>query len=184
MNEQADLILMEAEEKMEKSIHALQHDFASIRTGRANPALLDVVHIEYYGVDSPIKQIASISVPEGNQLYIKPFDKSTLKKIESAIQASQLGLQPQNDGVGIRLVLPQLTTERRKELAKQAEKLSEHGKVAVRNIRREANEHIKKLELTEDAEHGYIEDVQSLTDKFVEKVDQVTKVKIEEIMAI
>ncbi len=184
MNEQADLILMEAEEKMEKSIHALQHDFASIRTGRANPALLDVVHIEYYGVDSPIKQIASISVPEGNQLYIKPFDKSTLKKIESAIQASQLGLQPQNDGVGIRLILPQLTTERRKELAKQAEKLSEHGKIAVRNVRREANEHIKKLELTEDAEHGYIEDVQSLTDKFVEKVDQVTKVKIEEIMAI
>jgi ribosome recycling factor len=184
MNEQADLILLEAEEKMEKSIHALQHDFSSIRTGRANPALLDVVHIEYYGVDSPIKQIASISVPEGNQLYIKPFDKSTLKKIETAIQASQLGLQPQNDGVGIRLILPQLTTERRKELAKQAEKLAEHGKIAVRNVRREANEHIKKLELTEDAEHGYIEDVQSLTDKFVEKVDQVTKIKIDEIMAI
>ncbi|MDX9807837.1 MAG: ribosome recycling factor [Acholeplasma sp.] len=184
MNEQADLLLLEAEEKMEKSIHALQHDFASIRTGRANPALLDVVHIEYYGVDSPIKQIASISVPEGNQLYIKPFDKSTLKKIETAIQASQLGLQPQNDGVGIRLILPQLTTERRKELAKQAEKLAEHGKIAVRNVRRETNEHIKKLELTEDAEHGYIEDVQTLTDKFVEKVDQVTKIKIDEIMAI
>jgi len=184
MNEQADLILLEAEEKMEKSIHALQHDFASIRTGRANPALLDIIQIEYYGVDSPIKQIAAISVPEGNQLYIKPFDRSVLKKIESAIQASQLGLQPQNDGVGIRLVLPQLTTERRKELAKQAEKLAEHGKVAVRNVRREANEHIKKVDLTEDAEHGYIEDVQTLTDKFIEKVDQVTKIKIDEIMAI
>lgn len=184
MNEQADLILLEAEEKMEKSIHALQHDFSSIRTGRANPALLDNVVIEYYGVDSPIKQIASISVPEGNQLYIKPFDRGVIKKIESAIQASSLGLQPQNDGVGIRLVLPQLTTERRKELAKQAEKLAEHGKVAVRNVRREANEHIKKLDLTEDAEHGYIEDVQSLTDTYVEKVDQVTKVKIDEIMAI
>lgn len=150
MNEQADLLLLEAEEKMEKSIHALQHDFASIRTGRANPALLDVVHIEYYGVDSPIKQIASISVPEGNQLYIKPFDKSTLKKIETAIQASQLGLQPQNDGVGIRLILPQLTTERRKELAKQAEKLAEHGKIAVRNVRRETNEHIKKSRRASD----------------------------------
>lgn len=184
MNEQADLILLEAEEKMEKSIFALQHDFSSIRTGRANPALLDNVVIEYYGVDSPIKQIASISVPEGNQLYIKPFDRGVIKKIESAIQASSLGLQPQNDGVGIRLVLPQLTTERRKELAKQAEKLAEHGKVAVRNVRREANEHIKKLDLTEDAEHGYIEDVQSLTDTYVEKVDQVTKVKIDEIMAI
>lgn len=184
MNEQADLILMETEEKMEKSIHALQHDFASIRTGRANPALLDNVMVEYYGVDSPIKQIASISVPEGNQLYIKPFDRSIIKKIESAIQASQLGLQPQNDGLGIRLVLPQLTTERRKELAKQAEKLAEHGKVAVRNVRREANEHIKKLDLTEDAEHGYIEDVQALTDSFIEKVDQVTKIKIDEIMAI
>ena len=184
MNEQADLILMETEEKMEKSIHALQHDFASIRTGRANPALLDNVMVEYYGVDSPIKQIASISVPEGNQLYIKPFDRSIIKKIESAIQASQLGLQPQNDGLGIRLVLPQLTTERRKELAKQAEKLAEHGKVAIRNVRREANEHIKKLDLTEDAEHGYIEDVQTLTDSFIEKVDQVTKIKIDEIMAI
>ena len=184
MNEQADLILMETEEKMEKSIHALQHDFASIRTGRANPALLDNVMVEYYGVDSPIKQIASISVPEGNQLYIKPFDRSIIKKIESAIQASQLGLQPQNDGLGIRLVLPQLTTERRKELAKQAEKLAEHGKVAIRNVRREANEHIKKLDLTEDAEHGYIEDVQALTDSFIEKVDQVTKIKIDEIMAI
>jgi ribosome recycling factor len=184
MNEQADLILMETEEKMEKSLHAMQHDFSSIRTGRANPALLDSIMVEYYGVDSPIKQIASISVPEGNQLYIKPFDRSVLKKIETAIQASSIGIQPQGDGVGIRLTLPQLTTERRKELAKQADKLAEHGKVAVRNVRREANEHIKKLDLTEDAEHGYIEDVQSLTDMFIEKIDQATKLKVEEIMAI
>lgn len=184
MNEQADLLLMETEEKMEKSIHALQHDFSSIRTGRANPALLDAIVVEYYGVDSPIKQIASISVPEGNQLYIKPFDRSVLKKIETAIQASSLGIQPQSDGIGIRLLLPQLTTERRKELSKQAEKLAEHGKVAIRNVRRDANDHIKKLGLTEDAEHGYIEDVQSLTDTFIEKVEQVTKIKIEEIMAI
>ncbi|MBM7453455.1 ribosome recycling factor [Acholeplasma morum] len=184
MNEQADLVLFEIEEKMEKSVHAMLHDFSSIRTGRANPALLDSLVVEYYGVDSPVKQIASISVPEGNQLYVKPFDRSLLKKIETAIQASSLGLQPQNDGIGIRLVLPQLTTERRKELSKQAEKLSEHGKVAIRNLRRDANEQIKKIGLTEDSEHGYIEDVQTLTDTYIQKIEQATKTKIEEIMAI
>lgn len=184
MNEQADLVLFEIEEKMEKSVHAMLHDFSSIRTGRANPALLDSLVVEYYGVDSPVKQIASISVPEGNQLYVKPFDRSLLKKIETAIHASSLGLQPQNDGIGIRLVLPQLTTERRKELSKQAEKLSEHGKVAIRNLRRDANEHIKKIGLTEDSEHGYIEDVQTLTDTYIQKIEQATKTKIEEIMAI
>ncbi|MDY0211038.1 MAG: ribosome recycling factor [Acholeplasma sp.] len=184
MNEQADLILFEIEEKMEKSLHAMQHDFSSIRTGRANPALLDSLSVEYYGVDSPVKQIASVTVPEGNQLYIKPFDRSLIKKIETAIQASSLGLQPQNDGVGIRLILPQLTTERRKELSKQAEKLAEHGKVAIRNLRREANDQIKKLGLAEDSEHGYVEDVQSLTDTYIEKIEQATKIKIEEIMSI
>lgn len=184
MNEQADMVLLEIEERMEKSVYAMRHDFSTIRTGRANPSLLDVITIEYYGVQSPIKQIAAISVPEGNQLYIKPFDRSVIKQIETAIHASNLGLQPQSDGVGIRLILPLLTTERRKELSKQADKLAEHGKVAVRNLRREANDQIKKLELAEDAEHGYVEDVQTLTDSYVEKIDNETKLKIEEIMAI
>lgn len=184
MNEQADMVLLEIEERMEKSVHAMRHDFSTIRTGRANPSLLDVIVIEYYGVDSPIKQIAAISVPEGNQLYIKPFDRSVIKKIETAIQASNLGLQPQNDGVGIRLILPQLTTERRKDLSKQAEKLSEHGKVAIRNLRREANDQIKKLDLAEDSERGYVLDVQTLTDAYIERIDSETRLKIEEIMAI
>lgn len=184
MNEQADMLLMEIEEKMEKAISATKHEFSTIRTGRANPALLDSIMIEYYGVLSPIKQISSITVPEANQLYIKPFDRSSLRNIEHAIGASNLGLTPQSDGVGIRLVLPQLTGERRKELSKTAEKLSEHGKVAIRNVRRDGNDQIKKLGLTEDAEHGYLEDVQTLTNKYIEKIEEVTEIKIEEIMAI
>lgn len=184
MNEQADMLLMEIEEKMEKAIIATKHDFSSIRTGRANPALLDSIMIEYYGMLSPIKQISSITVPEANQLYIKPFDKSALKSIEHALGASSLGLTPQSDGIGIRLVLPQLTGERRKELSKQADKLSENGKVAIRNIRREGNDLVKKLGLSEDAEHGYLEDVQTLTDQFIVKLDEATQIKIDEITAI
>lgn len=184
MNEQADMLLMEIEEKMEKAIAATKHEFSSIRTGRANPALLDSIMIEYYGVLSPIKQISSITVPEANQLYIKPFDRSALKGIEHAISASTLGLQPQSDGVGIRLVLPQLTGERRKELSKNAEKLAENGKVAIRNVRRDGNDHLKKLGLTEDAEHGYLEDIQTLTNNYIDKIDEITEIKIQEIMAI
>lgn len=184
MNEQADLLLIEIEEKMEKSIEATKAEFATIRTGRANPALLDAVMVEYYGVETPIKQISSISVPEGNQLYIKPFDKSILRKIEYAIGTSPIGLTPQNDGIGIRLVLPALTGERRKALCKDVEKFVEAGKVAIRNVRREGNDHIKKLDLPEDSEHGYIEDVQTLTNKFTEKMEEIGKKKIEEIMVI
>lgn len=184
MNEQADMLLMEIEEKMEKAIAATKHEFSSIRTGRANPALLDSIMIEYYGVLSPIKQISSITVPEANQLYIKPFDRSALKGIEHAISASTLGLQPQSDGIGIRLVLPQLTGERRKELSKNAEKLAENGKVAIRNVRRDGNDHLKKLGLTEDAEHGYLEDIQTLTNNYIDKIDEITEIKIQEIMAI
>lgn len=184
MNEQADMLLMELEEKMEKVITSTKHDFSSIRTGRANPSLLDMISIEYYGVLSPIKQISSITVPEANQLYIKPFDRSMLKNIEHALGTSSLGLTPQSDGLGIRLVLPQLTGERRKELSKQADKYAENGKVAIRNVRRDGNDQVKKLELAEDAEHGYLEDVQTLTDRFIAKTDEITQIKIDEIMAI
>lgn len=184
MNEQADMILMEVEDHMSKTLDVLKREFAGIRTGRANPALLDKIHLPYYGVDTPLKQISSIAVVEGNQLFIKPYDKSVLKAIEHAIMASDLGLNPQNDGVGIRLILPALTEQRRRELIKDVERLGEHAKVGVRNVRRDGNEHIKKLDLTEDAEKGYLEDVQALTDQFVKKVDEEIKYKSEELLKI
>ncbi|MCF7932939.1 MAG: ribosome recycling factor [Acholeplasmataceae bacterium] len=184
MSEQADLILMDTEERMEKAIEALKRDFAGIRTGRANPALLDRIVLDYYGVETPLKQISSISVVEGNQLFIKPYDKSLLKQIEQAIYASNLGLNPLNDGIGIRLILPQPTEERRRELIKEVEKHGEGAKVAVRNIRRDSNDHMKKLGLSEDDEKGYLEDIQDLTDQFVKKVDQTITDKSEELLKI
>jgi len=184
MNEQADLLLMEIEEHMQKSIDALEREFAAIRTGRANPALLDHVKVDYYGAESPIRQIASVSIVEGNQLYIKPYDKSILKSLETAIYASDLGLNPLNDGVGLRLILPQPTEERRRELVKEVDKTAEDAKVAIRNIRRDGNHQIKKLELPEDEEKGYLDDVQSLTDRFVKKIDEMIKEKSNELMKI
>lgn len=183
-HEQADLILMDTEEHMEKSLHVLVKDFAQVRTGRANPALLDHIKIDYYGAESPVRQISSVSVVEGNQLYIKPYDKSALKPIETAIYASDLGLNPVNDGMGIRLILPQPTEERRRELVKEVEKLAEHAKVSIRNIRRDGNDHIKKLSLPEDDETGYLADVQELTDTYVKKVDEELKIKSEELLKI
>jgi len=183
-HEQADLILMEAEEHMQKSIRVLESEFAQVRTGRANPSLLDHIHIDYYGADSPINQVSSISVVEGSQLYIKPYDKSILKQIETAIYASDLGLNPLNDGVGIRLILPQPTEERRRALVKDVDKLSEHTKISIRNIRRDANDHMKKLSLPEDDEKGYLSDVQELTDKYIKLVDEKTKEKTNELLKI
>jgi ribosome recycling factor len=184
MNEQADMLLMETEERMEKALDALRRDFASIRTGRANPALLDRIALDYYGVETPLKQISSISVVEGNQLFIKPYDKSLLKQIETAIYASNLGLNPLNDGIGIRLILPQPTEERRRELIKEVEKHGEGAKVAVRNIRRDGNDHIKKLGLTEDDEKGYHADIQELTDTYIRKIDGQIKDKSDELLKI
>jgi ribosome recycling factor len=183
-HEQADMILMELEDHMEKSLHVLVKEFAQVRTGRANPALLDHVSIDYYGAQSPIRQISSVSVVEGNQLYIKPYDKSALKQIETAIYASDLGLNPMNDGMGIRLILPQPTEERRRELVKEVEKLAEHARISVRNIRRDGNDHMKKLGLPEDDEKGYLGDVQELTDKYIKKVDEELKSKTDELMKI
>jgi len=184
MNEHADLILVDVEERMEKAVESLRKEFATIRTGRANPALLDRIMIEYYGVPTPLKQISAISVVEGNQLYIKPFDKSSLKAIEQAIYASDLGLNPQNDGVGIRLILPHLTEETRRNLVKDVERIGEGSKVAVRNIRRDGNDQLKKAELTEDDEKGYLDDVQTLTDKYIKLIDEEIKIKSQEIMKI
>lgn len=183
-HEQADLILMECEDHMTKTIEVMKKEFAAIRTGRANPAILDRIHIEYYGAETPLKQVAAISVPEANQLYIKPFDRSTLKAIEHAIQASDIGINPQNDGVGLRMILPALTEQRRRDLVKEVEKLGESAKVGVRNVRRDGNEHIKRLSLPEDDEKGYLADVQELTDNFVKKVDDEIKVKSEDLLKI
>lgn len=179
-----DMILLEAEEKMDNAIKALQHDFATVRTGRANPAMLDVIMVEYYGVPTPVRQVGAITVPEGNQIYIKPYDKSILKEIEKAINASNLGLTPQNDGQGIRLVIPPMTEDRRKMLVKEVAKMEEGAKVAVRNVRRDANEALKKLGLPEDTEKGYLEDVQTLTDKKIAEVEAVTAEKEKDLMTI
>ena len=144
------MVLLEGEEKMDKAIAAYERELSTVRTGRANASLLDSISIDYYGVPTPVKQISSISIPEANQLYIKPYDKSSLKTIETAIFASPLGLTPQNDGNGIRLILPKMTEERRRELVKQVGKMEEAAKVAIRNVRRELNDDIKKLDLPEE----------------------------------
>ncbi|NLK12689.1 MAG: ribosome recycling factor [Candidatus Phytoplasma sp.] len=184
MTEQANLVIMEIEEKMEKTIESTIKEFSNIRTGRANPTILDRINVSYYGVDTALKQVASISLVESNQLYIKPYDSSLLTVIEQAILASQLGVTPQNDGVGIRLVFPQPTEQRRRELIKEVDKAAEHAKIAIRNVRRDGNDQIKKLGLTEDAEKGYLEDVQKLTDKFVKRIEEETKIKSDELLTI
>lgn len=182
--EELEMAQLEAEEKMDKAIAAYERELTTVRTGRANASLLDSISIDYYGVLTPVKQISSITIPEANQIYIKPFDKSSLKAIESAIFASPLGLTPQSDGNGIRLILPQMTEERRRELAKLVAKMSETAKVNVRNVRRDLNDQIKKLELPEDDEKAALEDCQKLTDKKIEEVEVVTKKKQDELMSM
>lgn len=179
-----EMVLLEVEEKMDKSIQAYEKELSQIRTGRSNPALLDSIAIDYYGAKTPIKQIASITVPEANQLYIKPFDRSTLKPVEQALSASSLGLTPQNDGSGIRLIFPPMTEERRRELTKMVSKFEESAKVNIRNIRRDGNDDIKKLKLTEDDEKGYLEDIQELTDKKIKEVEAKTSKKNQELLSI
>lgn len=182
--EELEMVLLEGEEKMDKAIAAYERELSTVRTGRANASLLDSIFIDYYGVLTPVKQISSISVPEANQLYIKPFDKSSVKDIEKSILASPLGLTPQNDGNGIRLILPKMTEERRKELVKLVGKMEEQAKVAIRNIRRELNDDIKKLDLPEDDEKGYLDDVQKMTDKKIAKIESVTETKNQDLMAV
>ncbi|MBU1145112.1 MAG: ribosome recycling factor [Firmicutes bacterium] len=183
-----DTILMEAEERMEHSIIALHKEYATIRSGRANPKMLERVTVDYYGALSPISQIASIQVPEATQIYIKPYDKSLLSKIERAIFAANLGVTPTNDGIGIRISLPPLTEENRKESVKVIHKMAEENKVGIRNIRRDAISDLKKLEkdkkLTEDDSKYYQDEVQKITDKFIEKIDEVFKEKEKDVMSI
>lgn len=174
--------------KMDKTLEILQEDFGAIRAGRANARVLDRITVEYYGVDTPVGQIGTISSPDARTLVIQPWDGSLLKKIEKAIQTSDLGINPQNDGRVIRLVFPQLTEERRRELAKQVRKYGEDAKVAVRNIRRDAMDYIKKLkkdsEITEDDQKKAEKDLQELTDKYIKKVDDACAVKEKELMEL
>lgn len=180
--------LQSYEEKMEKTISAVKSDFASIRAGRANAQVLDRISVEYYGTPTPLNQVASISSPDPRQLVIQPWDRNLLKAIEKAINTSDLGINPQNDGRVIRLTFPQLTEERRKDLTKQARKYGENGKVAIRNIRRDAMDKIKgmkkKAELTEDDVKNYEKDLQAITDKRCKEVDTLTAAKEKELMSV
>lgn len=181
-------VISEAEEKMKKSIEILRKDYSTLRAGRANPAILDKVQVDYYGTPTPINQLANISVPEPRLLTIQPWDKSAVPQVEKAILKSDLGLNPSSDGNVIRIVIPQLTQERRAELAKVIRKKAEETRVSVRNIRRDTNERIKGLEkaktVSEDEAKKGQDDVQKLTDKYIKEVDHVLETKEKEIMEV
>lgn len=176
-----------AEERMEKAVSALKRELATLRAGRASAALLDRIQVEYYGALTPVNQLANISTPDPRTLVIQPWDKSSMAEIERAIMKSDLGLTPANDGTIIRLTVPALTEERRIELVKQTKKYGEEAKVAVRNIRRDANDDIKKLEksdISEDESRRHQDDIQKSTDKYVAEVDKVLAAKEKEIMEV
>lgn len=177
-------ILLECETRMEEAIEALDKRFLNVRAGRANPSMLDGIMVEYYGVPTPLKQLANISVPEARQLSIKPFDKGILGDIEKAIFEANIGLTPNNNGEVIFMVIPALTEDRRKELVKQVKQIAEEGKIALRNIRQDANNDIKKLKLPEDVEKSGNEEVQELINKFNKQIEEKLKVKESELMTI
>ena len=181
-------LYQEYDVKMQKTIEVVVSDFAGVRAGRANAAVLDKITVEYYGTETPIQQVASISTPDARTLVIQPWDGTLLKAVEKALLASELGINPQNDGKVIRLIFPQLTEERRKELTKQVKKYGEGGKVAIRNIRRDAMEKFKamkkKSELTEDDLKELEEARQKLTDKRCKEIDDLTAKKEAELMAV
>lgn len=177
-------IIKETKEKMEKAMENLSKRMATVRAGRANPSSLDGVQAEYYGVLTPLKQLAIISVPEGNQLLIKPFDKSSLAAIEKAILASNLGYNPTNDGETLRIIIPALTEERRKELTKQVKAIAEDAKVSIRNIRHEAIEDTESLELPEDTEKGVENRIQDLVNTYNKKIEEELKVKEQELLTV
>ena len=184
MNEQ----IKNAQGKMEKCINSLKHEFSTTRAGRANPAVLDKVLVDYYGTPTPVQQMAAISVVEARNLLIQPWDATQLKAIEKAIIASDIGITPTNDGKALRLAFPQPTEDRRKELVKQTKKYGEEAKVTLRNVRRDTLEKFKTMkknnEITEDDMKGYEKDIQKLTDKFCDEVDKVVAEKEKEIMSI
>ncbi len=173
---------------MQKAVEAAQHDYQGIRTGRANPALLDRVTVEYYGSSLPVNQVATISVPEPRQIVIAPWDRGAIPHIERAILKSDLGLTPMTDGNVVRLNIPSLTEERRRDLIKQLHKKAEEHRVAVRNVRRDANEDLKRMEkageVSEDDVHRGQEQTQKLTEKYIDQIDRLTKAKEEELLEV
>lgn len=179
-------VLNDTEKRMKLSIQSLQGELGTIRAGRANASLLDRIQINYYGADTPLNQIAQITVPEARVLMISPYDKSTLGDIEKAINQSDIGIAPSNDGEVIRLIIPQLTEERRREIAKQVGGEAENAKISIRNIRRDAIDQVKKSEkdgdISQDELRAYEKDIQALTDKYVKKIDELAKEKEAEIM--
>lgn len=180
--------IMEFDQKMQKSVSVVAEEFAAIRAGRANPAVLDKITVDYYGTPTPIPQVGSVSVPEPRTLLIQPWDASVLKDIEKAILASDLGINPSNDGKCIRLAFPQLTEERRRDLIKQVKKIAEDGKVAVRNIRRDAMDKFKAMkkssEITEDDLKGLEDEIQKVTDKNCKDLDVMSEKKEKELLEI
>ena len=178
----------EFDAKMQKTVDVVSGDFASVRAGRANASVLDKITVDYYGTPTPINQVASVSSPDPRSLMIQPWDATLLKEIEKAIQTSDLGINPQNDGKVIRLIFPQLTEERRKELGKQVKKYAENGKIAVRNIRRDAMDRLKaaekKNEMTEDDRKDCEKELQDLTDKYCKQLDEMAGKKEKELMEL
>lgn len=180
----SDMVIPEVKEKMDKAIESYKGRIKTVRAGRANPSSLDGVAIDYYGTLTPLKQLATISVPEATQLLIKPFDKSCLKDIEKAIFESNLGYTPNNDGETIRIVIPALTEERRIELTKQVKKIAEDAKVSIRNARHDGLDNAKKLELPEDEEKGIEKEIQDLVSEYNKKIDLILKDKEQELLTV
>lgn len=180
----SDMIILDVTEKMDKTIENLEKRFMTVRAGRANPSSLDGVMVEYYGSMTPLKQLATISVPEARQLLIKPFDKSSLGAIEKGILAANLGYNPGNDGETIRIVIPELTEERRRELAKQVKAISEEAKVSIRTIRHDGLEEVEKAELPEDEEKAMEKDIQDLVNDYNKKIEELLKEKEQELLTV
>ena len=179
--------LVQFDEKMQKTMNNLSEEFGSIRAGRANPYVLDKLRVDYYGTPTPIQQVANVNVPEPRMIQIQPWEKSMVKEIEKAILTSDIGINPTNDGTVIRLVFPELTEERRKELVKDVKKKGEAAKVAVRNIRRDGNDAFKKLkgsDVSEDEIKGLEEELQKLTDKYIKEVDKSVEAKSKEVLTV
>jgi len=183
--EELELYLEDAKERMNKAIVHVGHELAKIRAGKANPSMLDGIHVSYYGVMSPLSQVSSITTPDARTLFIKPWEKGLIQEIEKAIMAANIGLTPQNDGLQVIINVPMLTEERRKQLVKQASHECEHGKVSVRSIRKETNEHLKKIKgVSEDDVKNAEEQVQKFTDESIVKIDALMKKKEAEIMTV
>lgn len=186
--ESLDDVLLDSEEKMLKSVEHLQHELAGLRTGKASPSLVDHIQVDYYGASVRLKEIALISTPEPRLIVIKPHDPSSFQAIEKGILAANIGITPMNDGRVIRIPIPELSEERRRDLTKIAKRMSEEARVAIRNVRRDANEHIKGLQknskITEDQRDAGVEEIQKYTDDYIKKVDDVLAAKEKDIMAV